>query len=117
MPQDEGRIVDRFLRSLERAPGVRVVDADGLVLQVTAPDGRIVEVRVEKEALLANAREVAADSTLHGLAGSDTLDRSFTLFFLHLQTAVTGSSRQPARLRYTAQGVLPDDGRIGMLPA
>jgi hypothetical protein len=110
--------VDRFLRSLERAPGIHVVDARALVLQVLTPDHRIVEVRVEEDALLANARGVADDAALHGLSGTDSVDRSFTLFFLHMQAAVRS---RPLRgihsLRYTAQGVVPDDGRSGMLPA
>ncbi|MDR6612722.1 ABC transporter substrate-binding protein [Leifsonia sp. 1010] len=109
MPRGERRIVDRFLRSLERAPGIHVVDADALLLQVLTPDDRIVEVRVEEDALLANARLVADDAALHGLSGTDSVERSFTLFFLHMQTAVRSGPPQGARrLRYTAQGVVRD---------
>ena len=114
MPRGERRIVDRFLRSLERAPGVHVVDAGALLLQVLTPDLRIVEVRVEEDALLANARLVADDAALHGLSGTDSVDRSFTLFLLHMQAAVgSGPLQGVRRLRYTAQGMVPD-GRAGM---
>jgi len=102
MPRGERRIVDRFLRSLERVPGVHVVDAGALLLQVLTPDLRIVEVRVEEDALLANARLVADDAALHGLSGTDSVDRSFTLFFLHMQAAVgSGPLQGVRRLRYT----------------
>lgn len=101
-------LVDRFVRALDRAPGIEVLDPHGLLLRIRTYDDRVVEVEVEVDALAENARRAVEVKDLDGLAGVDPVDRSFTLFFLHVQAAMTAAPFRPVRrFRYTAQGLVP----------
>lgn len=108
----------QFLKALERAPGITVIDPESLVLRVRAGDGRVVRVTVAETGLLATARRVARDRRFSGLAGADPTSRSVTLFLLELQAALQDpSSRAVACFFYTERGMVPDQLRTGILPA
>lgn len=108
----------RFLRTMERVPGIEVIDRDGPVLRVRTADDRCVRVRIEGGAIAAMVRRVSGDAQLAGLAGADDVTRSFTWFLLELQAALSAPGSPPARqLAYTERGMVADQPRTGILPA
>jgi hypothetical protein len=111
-------LVERFLRAMQRVPGIEVLDRAGLVLRVRTADERSVRVHIERGAIAATVRRVSGDPQLGGLAGADDVTRSFTLFLLELQAALSAPASPPVRcLNFTARGMLGDQLRTGMLPA
>lgn len=111
-------LVGRFLLAMERVPGIEVVDRAGPVLRVRTADDRRVRVHIGDGAIAATVRRVSADPRLRGLAGADDVTRSFTLFLLELQAALSTPATPPIRcLHYTERGMVADQPRTGMLPA
>ena len=153
-------LVGRFLRAMERVPGIEVIDraAGGpdvragepqertgerrertgeprgrtvelrertveprehtVELRVRTADDRSVRVQVDDGAIAATVRRVSGDPRLGGLAGADDVTRSFTLFLLELQAALSAPASAPIRgLTYTRHGMTVDQPRAGMLPA
>ena len=117
MARDE-LLVARFLAAMERVPGLEVVDRTGPLLRVRTADGRSVIVGIRPGAIAETVRRVSGDPALSGLAGADDVTRSFTLFLLELQAALSAPASPPIRRwDYTPHGMVADQPRTGMLPA
>jgi hypothetical protein len=111
-------LVGRFLLTMERVPGIEVIDRAGPVLRVRTADDRRVRVHIGGGAIAATVRRVSGDPHLRGLAGADDVTRAFTLFLLELQAALSAPATAPILcLHYTEHGMVAAGPSGGMLPA